>query len=306
MPDGQGLRSPGGKREMIVITNGTSPFSRLVVQHLLTRLPAGEIAVTTAEPDAAADLGAMGIDVRQERFDPTLDAMAFGAGDRVLVVSRPGDTGSGAPAGNAAAAVDAAVAAFAGHIAYTSIINADMTNHLGHLAIEEAIKQSGVSFTLLRDNLYSEALLPALRLASGTSELIWSAGDRLLAPAALTDYAEAAVIVLTDHQPESRTLQLSGPLGLTALGVASAFSQVLGKEIGVREVAATDLDAALTGAGASPEVAAELATIFNDTSLGEWSVATQTLEELLGHDRISLVAALQAAYREGVGQSAGS
>jgi len=69
--------------------------------------------VTTAEPDAAADLGAMGIDVRQERFDPTLDAMAFGAGDRVLVVSRPGDTGSGAPAGNAAAAVDAAVAAFA-------------------------------------------------------------------------------------------------------------------------------------------------------------------------------------------------
>src|SRR5215475_4903569 len=78
-----------GEREMIVITNGTSPFSRLVVQHLLTRVPASEIAVTTVEPEAAADLGAMGIDVRQERFDPTLDAMAFGAADRVLVVSRP-------------------------------------------------------------------------------------------------------------------------------------------------------------------------------------------------------------------------
>jgi NAD(P)H dehydrogenase (quinone) len=248
--------------------------------------------VTTAEPDAAADLGAIRIDVRQVRFDPTLDAMAFGAGDRVLVVSRLGDTGSGAPAGNAAAAVDAAVAAFADHIAYTGIINADMTHHLGHLAIEETIKQSGVPFTLLRDNLYSEALLQALGLASGTSELIWSAGDRLLAPAALTDYAEAA-IVLTDHQPESRTLQLSGPLGLTALGVASAFSQVLGEDIGVREVAAADLDVALTGAGASPEVAAELAAII-DTSLGEWSVATEALEELLGHDRISLVAVLQA------------
>ena len=37
---------------MIVITNGTSPFSRFVVQHLLKHVPAGEIAVTTAEIDA--------------------------------------------------------------------------------------------------------------------------------------------------------------------------------------------------------------------------------------------------------------
>jgi hypothetical protein len=54
------------------------------------------------------------------------------------------------------------------------------------------------------------------------------------------------------------------------------------------------------------EIAAELATILNDTSLGGWSVATQALEELLGHDRISLVAALQAANREGGGQPTGS
>jgi len=291
---------------MIVITNGTSPFSRLVVQHLLKRVTAGEIAVTTTKPDAAADLGKMGIDVRQEKFDPTLDAMAFGAGDHVLVVSRPGDTGSGAPVGNAAAAVDAAVAALAGHIAYTSIINADMTNHLGHLAIEGTLKQSGVPFTLLRNNLHSEALLPALQVASGTGELIWSAGDGHLAPAALTDYAEAAAIVLTDHQPENRTLQLSGPLALTALGVASAFSQVLGKEVRVRQVGAADLDTALTAAGASPEVARELDSIYNDTRQGEWSVATQTLEELLGHERIPLVDALEAAHQEGGGQSAGS
>jgi hypothetical protein len=41
--------------------------------------------------------------------------------------------------------------------------------------------------------------------ASGTGELIWPAGDGQLAPAALTDHAEAAAIVLTGHRPESRT-----------------------------------------------------------------------------------------------------
>lgn len=291
---------------MIVITNGTSPFGRLVVQHLLKQVPAGEIAVTTTETDAAADLAEMGIDVRRERFDLSLGAMAFGEGDRVLIVSRRGDTGSGAPAGSAAAAVDAAVAALAGRIVYTSIINADMTHHLGHLAIEGALKESGVPFTLLRNNLHSEALLPALRLASGTGELMWPARDGQLAPAALTDYAEAAAIVLTDDQPKSRTLPLSGPLGLTALGVASAFSQVLGKEVRVREVNAADLKAALTAAGASPEVAGELDSIYNDTSQGEWSIATQTLEELLGHDRIPLVEALETAHGETGGHPTGS
>ncbi len=303
MPAWDGVANPGGDREMIVITNGVSPFGRLVVQHLLKRVPASEVAVTAAPSDAADDLGAMGIVVRPEAFDPTLDAMAFRPGDRVLVVSRLGDTGSGAPLGNAAAAVEAAVAAPAGHIAYTSIINPDMTHYLGHQAIEETIEQSGITFTLLRDNLYSEALLPALRLAAGTGELIWPTGDRDVAPAALTDYAEVAAIVLADDQAPSRTLQLSGPLGLTALGVASAFSQVLGKEISVREVDALlvngPLTEALTGAGATPEVAAELGTIYNDVSQGEWSVATQTLEDMLGHDRVSLMDALRAADQAG-------
>lgn len=291
---------------MIVITNGVSPFGRLVVRHLLKRVGADQIAVTAADPDAAADLDAMGIDVRPERFDPTLDAMSFRQGDRVLVVSRPGDTGSGAPAGNAAAAVDAAVAASAGHIAYTSIINADMTHHLGHLAIEETIRQSGAPFTLLRDNLHSEALLPALRLAAGTGELIWPAGDRDIAPAALTDYAEIAAIVLAGDQSQSQTLPLSGPLALTALGVASAFSEVLGEEVSVRQVDAADLNGVLTGAGASPGAAEELGTIYNDVSLGEWSIATQTLEDMLGHDRISLMDALRAAYQDGSVRPAGS
>lgn len=110
-----------------------------------------------------------------------------------------------------------------------------------------------------------------VRLASGTSELIWLAGDGRFAPAAMTDYAKAAAIVLTDHRPGSRTLPLSGPLALTAFGVASAFSQVLGEEVRFREVDAADLDVALTGA--SPEVAGEMDSIYDDTSRGEWPAA---------------------------------
>ncbi len=50
-----------------------------------------------------------------------------------------------------------------------------------------------------------------------------------------------------------------------------------------------------------PEAATELGTIYSDVSQGEWSVATPTLEDMLGHERVSLRDALRAA-----GQTAGS
>ena len=77
-------------------------------------------------------------------------------------------------------------------------------------------------------------------------------------------------------------------------------------EVRVREVNAAGLTAALTGAGASPKVAGELDSIYNDTSQGEWSIATQTLEELLGHDRVPLVDALEAAHPEAGERPTGS
>jgi NAD(P)H dehydrogenase (quinone) len=281
---------------MIIVTNATSPFGLLVIGHLLDHLEPGEVVVLAPDADRTDELAGMGVEVRQQRFDdPSAAAQAFTGADSALVISRLGDTGSGAPQGDAAAAVDAAIAAGVDHIAYTSIINADGTHHLTHLTNEGTIRDSGKRFTLLRSNLHSEALLPALQLASGSGELIWSAGDRLIAPAALTDYAEAAAIVLTDDHQASRTLQLSGPLGLKAAGIAAAFSQVLGRDVRVREVSSSELRAELTGAGASPQAADELDSIYNDASQDEWSIATDTLEELIGHDRISLVDALGAA-----------
>ena len=49
-------------------------------------------------------------------------------------------------------------------------------------------------------------------------------------------------------------------------------------------------------ATALPEAAGELDGICNDTSQGEWWLVTRPLDELLGHDRVSLVEALEAAH----------
>jgi NAD(P)H dehydrogenase (quinone) len=281
---------------MIIVTRGSGPFGRLVVRHLMDRVPAGEIAVTAPEPEQAADLAELGVDVRREHLDdPVAAAEVFAGAGRVLIVSPPGPSGDGLPAAVAFRAVDAAAAAGASRIAYTGIVNASTTHHKWHLSVEGRIKGTGVPFTFLRNNLHSEALLPAVQLALRGDELVCAFDGEVMAPAARTDYAEAAAVVLTEDGHADATYQLSGPLGLTSLGIASVISEIAGREIPVREVRSADLVAELKRSGASDEVAAELDALYEDTRMGEWSVATETLEHLLGHDRIPLVEALRSA-----------
>lgn len=281
---------------MIMVTRGSGPFGRLVVRHLMDRVGAAEIAVTAPDPEQAADLAELGVHVRPENFDdPEAAADVFADAGRVLIVSPPGRSGDGLPAQVAFRAVDAAAAAGATRIAYTGIVNASTTHHKWHLSVEGRIKGTGVPFTFLRNNLHSEELVPAVRLALRGDEFVCAFDGEHIAPAARTDYAEAAAIVLTDDGHANATYQLSGPIGLTALGIASVISEIAGREIPVREVRAADLVAELTRSGASDEVAAELAALYQDTRMGEWSVATETLEHLLGHRRIPLVDALRSA-----------
>ncbi len=281
---------------MIVVTSGGSELGRLVVYHLLRRVPASRVTVTAAEPKEVEDLAELGVGVRPEDFtDPAVARRAFEGAERALIIAPPGRFGSGIPVAQAIPCADAAIAAGVRHLAYTSVVNVAGTHHLLHHATEGHIRNAGVPFTFLRTNLQSEALLPALRLALSTGEFVCSFGGELVAPAARTDYAEAAAIVLTGNDHHGAALELTGPLGLKDLGVASAMSKAAGREIAVRAVAPEDLATELARAGATPDPVAELAGINNDIQLGEWSKAADTLETVLGHGRKPLAAALRTA-----------
>ncbi len=72
----------------IVVTAATGALGRLVVEELLTRVPAAELAVVVRDKDKAADLAARGIEVRVADYDdPASLAGAFRAGERVLLIS---------------------------------------------------------------------------------------------------------------------------------------------------------------------------------------------------------------------------
>ena len=283
---------------MIVVTQGNTSFGRLVVRALLRRVPATDVAVTSPRPSDVADLVTLGVEVRPEDFsDAASTAGIFRDAHRVLSNPPPGwhrteETGAGATI--AREALEAAITAQVPHVVHVGIANVERTNLLWHDALEGLVRNGGVPFSILRLNLHTEAFLPAVELARRTHQLVCSFGDRTVAPASRLDYAEAVARVLTEDGPADDVRTLTG-FGLTSLGVASVFSEVVGHDIALREVDGPQVEAELLSSGAAPEDAALLADLDAAAADGEFSPQTETLDSLLTHPHLRNVPALLTA-----------
>jgi uncharacterized protein YbjT (DUF2867 family) len=127
----------------------------------------------------------------------------------------------------------AAAQAGVGHIVYTSFFGADpnavFTLGRDHADAEEAIRESGMEYTFLRDNFYSD-LLPFFADASGV--IRGPAGDGRVSAVARADVADAAAAVLRQPaQHVGATYELTGPEALTLDEVAARGGAVLGKAL---------------------------------------------------------------------------
>ena len=119
------------------------------------------------------------------------------------------------------------------HIVYTSFFGADpdavFTLGRDHADAEAAIRESGMSFTLLRDNFYSD-LLPFFADPHGV--IRGPAGDGRVSAVARTDVADAAAAVL--RQPAKHVdavYELTGPEAITLDEVASRGGAVIGRAL---------------------------------------------------------------------------
>ena len=129
--------------------------------------------------------------------------------------------------------IRAAAEARVGHIVYTSFASPapDATFTLGrdHFDAEEAIRETGMTFTFLRDSLYLD-FIPVFASTDGV--IRGPAGDGRFAAVARADVAEVAASVLrspADHA--GATYELTGPEALTMAEAAARASAVLGRPL---------------------------------------------------------------------------
>lgn len=268
---------------MIAVTGVTGKLGRVVVEDLLTRLPATELVAIARDPGKAADLAERGVEVRHGDYDDGESLRsAFTGVDVLLLVSSP-DVTPGARPRQHGTAIDAARAAGVGRVVYTSAIGAEGGPGFlaDHGVTEGLLRDSGVPHTVLRNTFYSElAINPGLREVVAAGELQAADGGRPVNFASIRDLGLAASATLTGDGHAGATYELRGPLW-TYADLARTLSEVSGTPVTYREVPVADLGPA--------------GFVFDLIASGLFSETSADLEKLLGRPATSLRDAVTAA-----------
>ncbi|WP_326758504.1 SDR family oxidoreductase [Streptomyces phaeochromogenes] len=281
---------------MIIVTGATGQLGRQIVERLLTRVPADQVGVSVRDPQKAQAFADQGIRVRQGSFtDAASLAHAFEGASQVLIVSV--DKMGEEAVRQHRAAIDGAVAAGTRRILYTSHMGAGASSRFqpcrDHAATEDALRDSGVLFTSLRNGFYAASAVQFLGHAMRSGEVALPA-DGPVSWTAHADLADAAAVILADEgRFDGPTPPLTAAQALTFDDIARIATDVTGRAI-TRSTAPDDrFRQQLMGRGVPAEAADQLLGIFAASRAGEFAAVDPTLATLLGREPITLSAVLR-------------
>ncbi|WP_406244498.1 SDR family oxidoreductase [Streptomyces anulatus] len=280
----------------IVVTGATGALGRLVVEALLTSVPAGEVVAVVRDKEKAATLAARGVELRIADYDrPESLAGAFRSGDRVLLIS---GSEVGKRVAQHTAVVDAAKAAGVAQLAYTGVLggpDADFTLADEHKATERLILDSGLPYTFLRNGWYTENYTANLAPVLEHRAVLANAGEGRVASASRADYAAAAAAVLTGDGHLNTAYELSGDTAWSLAEYAALLSELTGEEIAYKNVPAAAHQAVLVAAGLPEGFAAILVDVDEAIGRGRLAGTSGDLARLMGRPTTPLAETVRAA-----------
>ncbi|MFE5296082.1 NAD(P)H-binding protein [Streptomyces sp. NPDC056632] len=282
----------------IVVTGATGQLGRLVIDELLDRVPAESVAAVVRDKDKAAGLAERGVELRIADYSsPETLAGAFAAGDRVLLIS---GSEVGQRVAQHTAVIAAAKAAGVAQLAYTGILGgpeADFGLADEHKATEQAILDSGLPYTFLRNGWYTENYTANLAPVLAHGAVVANAGEGRVASAPRADYAAAAAAVLTGPLDEhlGRAYELSGDASWSFAEYAAEVAQASGQEITYTNVPAATHREILVGAGVPAFFAEILVEVDEAVARGALAARGDDLSRLIGRPTTPIAETIRAA-----------
>lgn len=287
----------------LFVSGASGQLGRLVIDALKSRGYAGKIIAGTRDPAKLA--GLTGVEVREADFTERAGLVRALAGvDRFLLISTD-QIGTRLP--GHLAAVEAAKQAGVKEIIYTSMPAPEQPSAIGfapeHLGTEEAVKASGIPYTILRMNWYAENLLGSLpgQLASG--QWYTSSGSGKVSNVTRADTARAAAGALL-RPAANQTYTVTGPEALSSAEIAAIAAEVTGRPLQVIDVSDEQLAAGAKAAGVPDFVVDQFIVAFDrNTREGKVALVTNAVEELWG-EKPTTVREFLAANKAALTQAA--
>ncbi len=280
----------------IAITGATGQLGNLVIEQLLQLTAAQNIVALVRNIDKAEHFKAQGIELREFDYDrPETLVPALSGVDKLLLISA-NEIGRRTPQHQAV--IDAAKVASVPYLAYTSLLRAN-TSPLGlaqeHRETEKLIQDSGLRYTFLRNNWYSENYLAGVAHTIEIGTLFGAAQDGRISSASRIDYAEAAAKVLTSTGHDNQTYELAGSQSFSLSELATLIGQAASKTINYQNLSAEEYTQGLIQASLPAGLVEVIVDADIQTIQGAMYSDSQDLEQLIGRKTTNIQDAIKAA-----------
>jgi NAD(P)H dehydrogenase (quinone) len=274
--------------ETILITGAAGQLGQRVIHHLLEtyKVPAANLIAASRDTAKLADLAAKGVQTRKADFDDaaSLEA-AFKGVDRVLIISTDALAVPGQRLKQHTTAVNAAVKAGVKHIAYTSMPSPDkslVTFAPDHLGTENAVKASGLPYTIIRNAWYLDNYMHSMPHNLQGGSWYTASGDGKVPNISRDDCALGAAAALASGTTDSATYTLTGSQSLSADEIAATIASAVGKPLSAVKVSDEQLLQGLLGAGLPDFVATMLVSADANIRAGNFDHVTEDFTKLTG------------------------
>ena len=278
----------------ILITGAAGQLGRLILDELLTarNLAPSSIIAVSREPRKLAECAARGIEIRRGDFDETATlAAAFSGADRILIVSTDALGEPGKRLRQHKSAVEAAKRAGAKRILYTSMPEPDrsvVTFAPDHAGTEQAIRATGIPYTILRNSWYMENLFLSLPQALKSGQWYSAAGQGKTAYVARADIAAAIAGALVSDASGNFTWTLTGDKAWGVEESAELASASAGQPLRVIHVSDEQLASGMAAAGVPSHFVPTLVSFDTNTRLGHLAAVTGDVGKLSGRKPMAL------------------
>ncbi|MCB0837455.1 MAG: SDR family oxidoreductase [Bacteroidetes bacterium] len=291
-----------------LITGATGGLGSAVVDFLIQTKNISEISVLVRDPESekAKDYASKGFEVRVGDYDDKASMIAAFQGIDYLYFVSGSDIG--ARMQQHQNVVEASVEAGVGHIIYTSAGRKDESEPAplhpvmsAHIATENWIKASGLTYTLLQHNLYAGVIpmfLGGKEQVLATKTVYLPTGDGKTAFVSRVELAEGGAKVLSDPDKHANKIYaFNGSEAVSFAQVAQYLSDATGEIINYFSPEVAEFEATLKSVGL-PAPIIGMTTMFSlGIADGEFDDTTNDLEVILGRKTKSMEAFVKEVYQ---------
>jgi NAD(P)H dehydrogenase (quinone) len=285
---------------MILITGATGQLGTAVLQTLLQKTAANQLAALVRDEHKAAGYQAQGVTIHVGSYDDlaSLDRAMQGI-EKVLLISGGGEDDALQQHYNV---IDAAKRAGVRCLAYTSRALKDpstLANRLmeRHFQTEDYIQASGLNYIFFRNILYMDTLPLFTGPRVFETGIHLPAGQGKVAFALRSEMGEAIANVLLESTCDNRTYHFTGSEAYSFDDVAAALTTASGKPVTYTPVEQNAFAASMRERGVLELAIQRTAGFMADIKHGQEAEVSPELEMILGRKPTSLKEGVKLLYK---------